>query len=67
MTPINSVITRITLQKSTSRAGEPYALFNFEAVSVLDPEAAAHAKDYARQFMEIMNDTEPVSASTQTG
>ena len=55
LTPINSVVTKITLEKATSRGGKPYALFNFEAASVLTPEEAAQAKIYAQQFMEIMN------------
>ena len=53
--PINSIVTRITLEKATSKQGKPYALFNFEAVSVLTPEEAANAKTYAQQFMEIVN------------
>ena len=55
LTPINSVVTKITLEKATSRGGKPYALFNFEVASVLTPEEAAQAKTYAQQFMEIMN------------
>ena len=67
LTPLNSVVTRITLQKATSKAGEPYALFNFEAVSVLDPEEAVHAKTYARQFMEIVNAAERVLEPAKAG
>lgn len=55
LTPISSVVTKITLEKATSKQGKPYALFNFEAVSVLSPEEAANAKTYAQQFMEIVN------------
>lgn len=55
LTPISSVVTRITLSRTTSKAGKPYALFNFEAVSVLNPEEAGRAKAYAQQFMEIVN------------
>ena len=55
LTPLNSVVTRITLEKATSKSGKPYALFNFEAVSRLAPEEAANAKAYARQFMEIVS------------
>ena len=43
------------MEKATSKQGKPYALFNFEAVSVLTPEEAANAKTYAQQFMEIVN------------
>ena len=58
MTPISGVVTRITLEKATSKGGKPYALFNFEAVSVLDPEESARAKTYAKQFMEAVNAAE---------
>ena len=61
LTPLNGVVTKITLEKATSKAGKPYALFNFEAVSVLGPEEAAHARAFAEQFMEIVDaaDMEP--------
>ena len=55
LTPISSVVTKITLEKATSKGGKPYALFNFEAVSTLTPEEADHARTYAKQFMEIVN------------
>ena len=55
LTPLNGVVTKITLEKATSKAGKPYALFNFEAVSVLSPEEAAHARAFAEQFMEIVD------------
>ena len=55
LTPISSVVTKITLEKATSRQGKPYALFNFEAVSILGAEEAAHAKEFGQQFMEIVN------------
>ena len=60
LTPISSVVTKITLEKATSRGGKPFALFNFEAVSVLTPEEADQAKTYTQQFMEIMNATDVV-------
>ena len=55
LTPISSVVTKITLERATSKTGKPYALFNFEAVNALTPEEAAHAKAYAQQFMEIVS------------
>ena len=55
LTPISSVVTKITLERATSKAGKPYALFNFEAVSSLSPEEATHAKAYAQQFMDIVS------------
>ncbi len=60
LTPISSVVTKITLEKATSKQGKPYALFNFEAVGALGQEEAAHAKAYAQQFMEIVNAAELV-------
>ena len=58
LTPISGVVTRITLEKAISKGGKPYALFNFEAVSVLNPEESARVKTYAKQFMEIVNVSE---------
>ena len=55
LTPISSVVTKITLEKATSKQGKPYALFNFEAVSMLTPEEADHARTFGQQFMEIVN------------
>ena len=55
LTPINGVVTKITLEKATSRGGKPFALFNFEAVSTLSPEETAMAKAFGKQFMENVN------------
>ncbi len=60
LTPISSVVTKITLEKATSKAGKPYALFNFEAVNVLSAADAANAKEYARQFMELVSSAEMI-------
>lgn len=60
LTPISSVVTKITLEKATSKAGKPYALFNFEAVASLSTEGSAQAKTFGRQFMEIVNAAELV-------
>ena len=61
LTPINGVVTRITLEKSTSKGGKPFALFNFEAVSTLSPEETAMAKAFGQQFMENVNLNEVAS------
>ena len=58
LVPVNSVVTKITLEKATSKAGKPYALFNFEAVSILSPQEAERAKTYARQLMDSVNAAE---------
>ena len=55
LTPINGVVTRITLEKATSKSGKPFALFKFEVSSILDQQDAARARSYAQQFMEIVN------------
>ena len=55
LTPVSGVITKISLERTTSKGGKPYALFNFEATRTLAPEEAAQARAYARQFMEIVN------------
>ena len=60
LTPISSVVTKITLEKATSKAGKPYALFNFEAVNVLNAADAANAKEYARQFMELVSSADMI-------
>ena len=55
LTPISSVVTKITLEKTTSKTGKPFALFNFEAVNKLSAEEAAQAKAFGQQFMDIVN------------
>jgi hypothetical protein len=55
LTPISSVVTKITLEKATSKQGKPYALFNFHTVGTLSPEEAAQARTFGQQFMEIVN------------
>lgn len=60
LTPINSVVTSITLQKAVSRTGQPYAQFDFTAVRKLEPEEAAKAQTYAKQFMEVVGATQIV-------
>ncbi|MBD5085065.1 MAG: hypothetical protein HDT33_08435 [Clostridiales bacterium] len=55
LTPLNGVVTKITLEKATSKQGKPYALFNFNAVSVLSPEETANARAFAEQFMELVD------------
>lgn len=55
LTPLNGVVTKITLEKATSKQGKPYALFNFNAVSILSPEEAINARLFAEQFMELVD------------
>ena len=67
LTPISSVVTKITLEKATSKGGKPYALFNFEAVTALSQEEAAQAKAFGRQFMEIVNAAQLVPELAEAG
>ena len=60
LTPLSSVVTKISLEKTTSKGGKPFALFNFEAVSQLSEEEAAQAKVFGQQFMDIVNTAEMV-------
>ena len=55
LTPLSSVVTKITLEKATSKQGKPYALFNFQTAGILSPEEAAQARTFGQQFMEIVN------------
>jgi len=65
LTPISSVVTKITLEKATSKQGKSYALFNFQVVGTLSPEEAAQAKAFGQQFMEIVNAAQMVPELTQ--
>ncbi|MCI8913619.1 MAG: hypothetical protein HFF38_05755 [Lawsonibacter sp.] len=65
LTPLSSVVTKITLEKATSKQGKPYALFNFQTVSTLGPEEAAQAKAFGQQFMEIVNAAQMVPELAQ--
>lgn len=55
MLPLSSVVTRITLEKTTNRTGQPYSLFDFETVEELSPENAVNARAFAQKFMELVN------------
>lgn len=67
LTPISGVVTKITLEKATSKTGKPYALFNFDAVSVLSPGEAAQAKAFAQQFTEIVKAAEIETVFSEAG
>lgn len=58
MIPLSSVITRITLEKTTNKTGQPYSLFNFEAVGELTPEEAENARAFGKRFMEFVEAAE---------
>lgn len=54
MMPISSVVTKITLEKTTNKSGQPYSQYSFEAVEVLSAEEAAKVKSFGEGFMAIM-------------
>lgn len=55
MIPLSGVVTRITLEKTTNRTGQPYSLYNFEVASELSKEEAESARAFAKSFMECVN------------
>ena len=67
LTPINGVVTRITLERATSKGGKPFALFKFEVSSTLDMDTTMQAKAYAQQFMEIVSAADMVPELDEAG
>ena len=55
MITLSGVITRITLEKATSKQGKPYALYSFEAVSSLSQEEASAARVFGQRIVDIVN------------
>lgn len=55
MIPVSGVVTKITLEKTTNKSGQPYALYNFEAVETLSDEEAENARNFGKKFMELVN------------
>ncbi len=62
MIPISSVVTRITLEKKTNKNGQPYAVYNFEAVNELAVDEAKSAREFGKQFSEMMKTSDEQSA-----
>ncbi len=56
MLPVSGVVTKITLEKTTNKAGQPYSVYNFEAIDVLPADSAAKASAFAKGFMKIVDD-----------
>jgi len=55
LTPLCGVVTKITLEKATNKTGQPYALYNFEAVRQLTKEETATARAFGQKFMDVLN------------
>lgn len=62
MLPVSGVVTKITLEKTTNKAGQPYSVYSFEAVDVLSPEEADRAKAFGEGFMAVMDSEESKAA-----
>jgi hypothetical protein len=54
MLPACGVVTKITLEKATSKGGQPYAKFNFEAISTLTPEEVNGIRSFSSSIMEVL-------------
>ena len=55
MKPLHGVVTKITLEKATSKEGKPYALYQFDAVHFLDTQETARVKEFGNQFMDMIH------------
>ncbi len=55
MIPVSGVVTKITLEKTTNKTGQPYALYNFEALETLSAEEAENACKFGKSFMELVS------------
>lgn len=58
MIPLSAVVTRITLEKTTNRTGQPYSLYNFETIAELSKEEYESARAFGRSFMEFVKASE---------
>ena len=58
MLPVSSVVTKITLEKTTNKTGQPYSLYKFEAVDELEHDDAVKAKNFGKQLLEMIQTEE---------
>ncbi len=58
MIPLSAVVTKITLEKTTNRTGQPYSLFNFEAIAELSKDEYESARAFGKSFMEFVKASE---------
>ncbi len=58
MLPVSSVVTKITLEKTTNKTGQPYSLYKFEAVDELEHDSAVKAKNFGKQLLEMIQTEE---------
>ena len=63
MLPLSGVVTKITLDKTTNKSGQPYAIYDFEVVDTLSSDEAANAKAFGEGFMAIMDSNDNNNAA----
>ena len=54
MIPVCGVVTKLTLEKATSRGGQPYAQYNFEAINILTPEETNGLRNFSKRIIEVL-------------
>lgn len=57
MLPLSGVVTKITLDKTTNKSGQPYAIYDFEVVDILSSDEAAKAKAFGENFIAVIDST----------
>ena len=58
MLPLSGVVTKITLDKTTNKAGQPYSVYSFEAVEELNSNEAEKAKAFGKNLMSVLDSTQ---------
>ncbi len=58
MLPLSGVVTKITLDKTTNKAGQPYSVYSFEAVEELNSEDTEKAKAFGKNLMSVLDNTQ---------
>ena len=62
MLPLSGAVTKITLEKSSSKGGKPFAMYKFELAETLNENVAVTAKAFAQRFKEILSASDDVPA-----
>jgi len=57
-TPLSSVVTRISLEKVSSKGGQAYSAFRFEAAAQLSSQESLTARTFGQKFSELLDATD---------
>jgi len=57
-TPLSAVVTRISLEKATSKGGQNYASYKFEAAVQLSSHESLTARTFGQKFSELLDATD---------